>query len=189
MTTKTDEQLMQLYALGDMAAFTLLYNRHKGGLYRYFIRQVRDKSLAEDLYQDVWNKVIDSAKTYQPSAKFTTWLYTLAHRKMIDQVRHLNVVDRVIIGVDSQDSAEITVSGEQCVDIEQTRNAEALKSCLTKLPQMQLDTFMLKEEAGLSGNDIALVLGASLEATKSRLRYAYQSLRECISLRTGKVVA
>lgn len=179
---------MQLYGDGDIAAFTVLYNKHKGGLYRYFLRQVRDEALAEDLYQDVWNKVIDGAQQYQPTAKFTTWLYTLAHRKLIDQVRHLKVVDSVVSqGVD--ETTDMSVNLEQSNELELLRSAEALKSCLDKLPQLQLDTFMLKEEAGLTGNDIANVLGASLDATKSRLRYAYQSLRACISVKTGKVVA
>ena len=81
---QTDASLMQLYASGDLRAFETLYNRHKGGLYRYFMRHIREPSAAEDLYQEIWNKVIIQAKHYKPSAKFTTWLYTLAHNKLVD---------------------------------------------------------------------------------------------------------
>lgn len=189
MTQNTDEQLMQQYGQGDIAAFTLLYEKHKGGLYRYFVRQTQDTQLAQDLYQDVWNKVIDSAKTYQPTAKFTTWVYTLAHRKLIDHVRHLKVVENVI--VKQPDETDELPVNRQCdiTIVEDVRAGEALKRCLNDLPQMQLDSFLLREEAGLGAADIANIVGSGLEATKSRLRYAYKSLRDCISQKVGKVVA
>ena len=71
---ETDEILMQRYALGDFAAFEQLYQRHKGGLYRYFLRQLGNHALAEDLFQDIWSKVISQAPKYKIKAKFSTWL-------------------------------------------------------------------------------------------------------------------
>lgn len=189
MNSLSDEQLMQQYAIGDMAAFSALFSKHKGGLYRYFLRHTGDKGLAEDLYQDVWNKVIDSAENYQPTAKFTTWLYALAHNTLVDHVRHLTVVNKVFESAPLDEDKEAEQADSVPEVLEQGRASDALKNCLTKLPQLQLDSFLLKEEAGMTAAEIATVVGASLEATKSRLRYAYQSLRDCISLRIGKVVA
>jgi RNA polymerase sigma-70 factor (ECF subfamily) len=79
----SDEDLMRRYAGGDMEAFQRLYERHRGGLYRYFLRQSHP-FVAEELFQDVWARVIQSRKRYRPEAAFTTWLYTLAHNRLVD---------------------------------------------------------------------------------------------------------
>ena len=71
--TASDEQLMLDYQAGSSKAFEVLYRKHKGPLYRYFVRQLHDQQLAEDLYQETWGKVIKAASQYQVSAKFTTW--------------------------------------------------------------------------------------------------------------------
>ena len=82
----SDEDLMLHYAGGDLDAFQKLYERHRGGLYRYFLRQ-GNPSVAEELFQDVWARVIQSRKRYRPKAAFKTWLYTLAHNRLIDYWR------------------------------------------------------------------------------------------------------
>jgi RNA polymerase sigma-70 factor (ECF subfamily) len=178
---------MQLYGQGDIAAFELLYTKHKGGLYRYFLRHTADQGVAEDLYQEVWGRVINSAASYQPKAKFNTWLYTLAHNKLIDHVRRLKVVNTVF-DVNSELDDDIDTESVLVNDIVERELAGiSLKQCLSKLPQMQLDCFLLKEEAGMTLYDISQIVGASLEATKSRMRYAYKSLRTCIANKISKV--
>jgi len=82
-----DEQLMEHYRDGDAGAFDALYHRHKGGLYRYLFRQCKDKGVAEELFQDVWSNIIRSRERYQPSAKFTTFLYQVAHNRLVDYIR------------------------------------------------------------------------------------------------------
>ncbi|MFT5924616.1 MAG: RNA polymerase sigma-70 factor (ECF subfamily) [Paraglaciecola sp.] len=192
---QTDTSLMQQYSTGDLQAFETLYNRHKGGLYRYFMRQIPEPSLAEDLYQEIWNKVILQAKHYKPTAKFTTWLYTLAHNKLVDHVRYLSVVNKVVVR--SHDS-EVTEDNEQFkqthidneleIELTSTRDGESLKQCIGRLPQAQKDSFLLKEEAGLSVKDIATVLNTSFESSKSRLRYAYENLRQCLHIKSGREI-
>jgi RNA polymerase sigma-70 factor (ECF subfamily) len=192
---QTDTSLMQQYSTGDLQAFETLYNRHKGGLYRYFMRQIPEPSLAEDLYQEIWNKVILQAKHYKPTAKFTTWLYTLAHNKLVDHVRYLSVVNKVVVR--SHDS-EVTEDNEQFkqthidneleIELTSTRVGESLKQCIGRLPQAQKDSFLLKEEAGLSVKDIATVLNTSFESSKSRLRYAYENLRQCLHIKSGREI-
>jgi RNA polymerase sigma-70 factor (ECF subfamily) len=68
------------------------------------------------------------------------------------------------------------------------RDAESLKQCIGQLPQAQKDSFLLKEEAGLTVKDIATILNISFEASKSRLRYAYVNLRQCLYVKTGRAV-
>jgi RNA polymerase sigma-70 factor (ECF subfamily) len=192
---QTDTDLMQLYTEGDLRAFETLYNRHKGGMYRYFMRHIPEPSLAEDLYQEIWHKVIVQAKHYKPSAKFTTWLYTLAHNKLVDHVRHLSVVNKVVVhSHDSEVIEDYGIFKQTQVDNEleskltSTRDGESLKQCIARLPQAQKDSFLLKEEAGLSVKDIATVLNTSFESSKSRLRYAYENLRQCLYIKMGREI-
>ena len=82
-----DESLMERYRDGDAGAFDVLYHRHKGGLYRYLLRLVKNQSLADELFQEVWSNLIRSRERYQPSAKFSTFLYQIAHHRVIDHIR------------------------------------------------------------------------------------------------------
>lgn len=185
----SDEALMLRYAQGDFGAFETLYKRHKGGVYRYFMRQLANPALAEDLFQECWGKVISHAVQYQIKAKFTTWLYTLAKHLLIDHLRHLKVVDKVIESSEesglnlSLDSAFHSLSPE--AKLQEHHVAMALLSCVEDLPLVQRECFLLKEETGLSLQDIAIIVNANFDACKSRLRYAYQHLRECVTAKTG----
>ncbi|MDP5032114.1 MAG: sigma-70 family RNA polymerase sigma factor [Paraglaciecola sp.] len=188
-----DETLMLQYAQGDFAAFEQLYQRHKGGLYRYFLRQVGEHGLAEDLFQDIWAKVISQAPNYHVKAKFSTWLYTLAQHKLIDHVRHIKVVNKVIDAAPfDADDIEIKhdIHGPNTltpdIQLENKGAAGALKHCIHALPLVQRECFLLKEEAGLTVEVIATIVGANYQACKSRLRYAYSSLRQCISHKLGQ---
>ena len=93
-----DEDLMLAYAADDAAAFDTLYARHKGGVYRYLLRQCAHAGVADELFQDVWMNVIRSRATYVPSAKFTTWLYRIAHHRLIDHWRASGHVELVTAG-------------------------------------------------------------------------------------------
>src|SRR5688572_11695202 len=82
-----DEQLMLAYREGDAAAFEELYRRHKGGLFRFVTRSVRDRAVAEELYQEIWMRAIEARGRYEVQAKFSTWLYTIAHNRLVDHRR------------------------------------------------------------------------------------------------------
>ena len=85
--TPTDEALMLAYAGGDGDAFTELYERHRARLFHYLLGQLRDRPLAEELYQDVWQKVIGARAGWEPDAAFSTWLYRIAHNRLNDHWR------------------------------------------------------------------------------------------------------
>jgi RNA polymerase sigma-70 factor (ECF subfamily) len=176
-----DEDLMLAYAGGDAAAFDTLYARHKGGVYRYLLRQCRDAGIAEQLFQDVWMNLIRVRTSYQPSAKFTTWLYTLAHNRLID---HHRATGRVtLVSADDEDHADIvTALPASGRDEPESRavNREVgtrLREAVAALPAAQRDAFLLQQEGGLTLEEIAALTGVGAETVKSRLRYATAKLR------------
>jgi len=172
---------MNDFKAGDLMAFNLLYARHKGSTYRYFLRQCNDQTQTDDLMQELWSKLIKSKLTYQPEAKFTTWLYRIAHNVVVDHQRHFSVVSRHL---DTEHDVDESIdnsaySSEQMM--ENDKKKKNINECLSKLPSAQLETFILKQETNLSLQHIANIVDSSLEATKSRMRYAYDALRKCLS--------
>ncbi len=183
-----DQRLMLCYARGDSRAFESLYQKHKGGLYRYFVRQIGDLQLAEDLYQETWGRVIKAASSYESTAKFTTWLYRIAHNLLIDHVRAVKPVDLFSEKFgneqdsDAVDSDNFLPSDEFSPDkvMEDSVKANLLKRCIALLPTVQKEALLLNMEAGFTAGAIAEIVGVTLEATKSRIRYANQGLKSCV---------
>ena len=172
----TDEQLMLNYRNGEAAAFEALYQRHKGPLYRYVLRQC-DESYVDEIFQDIWMKLINAREGYKAKAKFTTWLYNIAHNRIIDHYRRQNI--RPVSN--HEENIELTPSLKTEQPEQQAKNneqAEQLLTAIKNLPNDQRDTFLLHEEAGLSIDEIAKTTGVSFEAAKSRLRYAMNKLRD-----------
>ena len=165
---------MLAYRDGNAGAFETLYGRHRARLYRFVLRSVKERGLAEELFQDVWMRVIEARERYFPSAKFTTWLYSIAHNRIVDHWRKkgLSVValDEEIA---SYDNPERQVAARQGLQ----RFAKALEA----LPPAQREAFLLHEEAGMSVAEIAEATGAGQEAAKSRLRYAIAKLRAVVN--------
>ena len=96
----SDEQLMLAYAGGDAGAFEALYAKHKGPLYRFVLRSVKARAEAEELFQDVWLRAIEARSRYTPQAKFTTWLYTIAHNRLVDHWRALGLA---VVSLDDEE--------------------------------------------------------------------------------------
>lgn len=168
---------MLAYAHGDSAAFEELYRKHKDALYRFFLRQCGNRAVAEELYQDVWLRVIKARDSYEKKAKFTTWLYRIAHNILIDQFRKPQTdtddeYDAESIPDNAANDPEVILNGQEKI--------QRFRAQLKNLPKEQIEVFLLKEEAGLSLEDIALTVGESKEAVKSRLRYAVKKLRQSL---------
>ena len=176
-----DEDLMLAYAAGDAAAFDTLYARHKGGVYRYLLRQCRQGGVVDELFQDVWMNLIRARASYVPTAKFTTWLYRLAHNRLIDHYRATGIVS--LVSMDDEAHADIVdalpgVAGDQPeVRAANRELGERLKHAVAALPAAQREAFLLQQEGGLTLAEIAELTGAGVETVKSRLRYASDKLR------------
>jgi len=170
----TDAQLMLAWQAGDAGAFDTLYARHRGGVFRYLLRQCRDRARAEELHQDVWMKLIAARAGYQPTARFTTWLYTVARNRLIDEWR--SRAPQRLAALDADDLAGPEGDDPQHAAAN-TQHGERIIAALETLPEAQRDAFLLHVEAGLALADIAQLSGAPQETIKSRLRYAYARLR------------
>jgi RNA polymerase sigma-70 factor (ECF subfamily) len=181
---QSDEELMLAYGNGDLKAFETIYRRHSGGVFRYLLRQCSNASDAEELFQDVWTNLIRARDRYEVQAKFSTYLYRLAHNRVIDHYRRRahNPTDKATNrdpDGDDNGAGELAQSG--ALDIEDhvhlKRLAGRLLELLERLPPMQREAFLLREEGGFSVEEIAEVTGVNPETAKSRLRYAVAKLR------------
>ena len=186
----SDEAAMLRFVAGDVQAFDRLYGAHSLSVWRYLLRHVRDTSLADDLLQDVWFAVARQGTRYQPTAKFKTWLFTIAHNRMVDHWRsnrHQHVpLDGVASGDDGDGAPALrdllaADSGFGPLRQLQSREqGEALLAAVERLPVEQREAFLLQAEAGMSVDAIALATGVAFETAKSRLRYARQLLRQSL---------
>ena len=172
----SDETLMLAYAAGDAAAFGQLYARHRGRLYRYLLRHLRDNALADEFFQDVWQKVVGARASWRPDASFATWLYTIAHHRLGDHWRSLK--HRPAAPYDAEERLARVADPETpervLSDFEQRRQ---LQLALDGLPEEQREVLLLRLEQELTLEEIGDVTGVGRETVKSRLRYAMDKLR------------
>jgi RNA polymerase sigma-70 factor, ECF subfamily len=180
----SDEELMLIYRDGDAGAFDALYARHKGGLYRYLLRQCRDAGAAEELFQDVWMNLIRARRNYTVQAKFTTYLYRLAHNRLIDYYRRNSHAAMVSFEEEEREAiTELPNERERPQDeiLDSRRQAQRLLALIAELPEAQREAFLLQQEGGMSVEQIAAATGVTRETAKSRLRYALAKLRRGMS--------
>lgn len=175
-----DTALMVRYRRGEVAAFEVLYRRHKGPVYRYFLRQGIGAETSAELVQEVWMKIIRAKDRYEPAAHFTTYLYRLAHNCLVDHSRRSgNRLAQMTAGTDSNvDELPATASANPEAHAIRDESIAHFRAALANLPAEQREAFVLKQEAGLSLADVAAVTGVSAETAKSRLRYAFGRLRQ-----------
>lgn len=177
-----DTALMLRYRDGDARAFEILYQRHKGPLYRYLQRMCRSRETANDLFQEVWSKVIASRERYEVRAQFNTYLFRIAHNCAVDYFRRSGRQRESF-------SADVEEAAQQFPAAEHERPEAALaesqlrtdfRRALDGLPAEQRDVFVLYEESGLSLEEIGKITGVAMETAKSRLRYALTKLRAAL---------
>ena len=172
----SDDVLMLAWAAGDVAAFEVLYGRPRGPLYRILVKHLRDGALADEVFQDVWQRVIAARASWKPDALFATWLYRIAHNRLNDHWRAAkhrppapdDAEERTLRVADAS-TPERTLS-----EFEQRRR---LQRALEELPEEQREAVLLRLERQLSLEEIGEITGVGRETVKSRLRYAMDKLR------------
>jgi len=171
----SDEALMVAYAKGNIKAFEVLYLRHKGKLHAFLRRQCDNQSIAEELTHDAWLGVINQADVYLADAKFTTWLYRIAHNRLIDYWRKHGSPARLLT---QELNEQISTGVDNATSDAILRD---LLNSLEELPVEQIEAVLLKIE-GFSLSEIAEITQTKHETVKSRLRYATQRLRGSMEL-------
>jgi len=175
-----DDALMLAYAAGDVAAFEVLYRRHRDKLYRFLVRQLRNPALADEIFQDIWQRVIAGREGWRPDALFTTWLYRIAHNRLAD---HWRAASHRPPPPEDADARTARVADPDTPE----RNASAfedrrqLQRALEALPVEQREVLLLRLEQDLTLEEIGAITGAGRETVKSRLRYAMDKLRAMLN--------
>jgi len=184
---RSDEALMLAYRAGDAGAFEELYGRWRGRLFRYLVHQCRSEAVAEELYQDIWLKVVGARLHYEVAAKFSTWLFRIAHNRLIDHWRAGGSrATETLSSYDDDDDdppedqrPELAAPADETPErlFERRNLAERMAAAVGRLPAAQRETFLLVEEGDMTLEEIAAATGTSRETAKSRLRYALAKLR------------
>ena len=184
MTEVSDEQLLLAYRNGDNAAFKTLFQRYRGPLFNFLLRRVRERSRAEELYQDVWSKVIERCAEFRGDSKFSTWLYTIARNRCIDHARRAKLRSTSSLDATGTDFDRPLVErvANPGPSTEQLASGATLKEriahAVEELPEDQREVFLLRQLQGLGFKEIAEVVGAPLNTVKSRMRYALERLQQ-----------
>jgi RNA polymerase sigma-70 factor (ECF subfamily) len=170
-----DEQLMLAYRDGDAGAFESLYARHRARLYRFVLRSVKSRAVGEELFQEIWLRVIEARGRYTPQARFTTWLYTIAHNHLVDHWRKRGLT---LVALEADEAPG--TSPDPAEQAQARQSLERFAAALQALPPLQREAFLLHEEGELSVAAIAAATATNEETAKSRLRYATAKLKAAL---------
>lgn len=187
---REDTELMLRFKKGDARAFEGLLARHRRGVFNFCLKMLGDRSAAEDAMQEVFLRVVRSAKEWERQAKLTTWIYTIARNHCIDAIRKAGYRKTASLDHALNDAeGDATPLSERVADeegIAPDRGAESVRMravlgrALAALPDEQREVFVMREHAGMPFKDIAAVVGVPENTVKSRMRYALEHLRDSL---------
>lgn len=184
---QTDEELMQRYREGNLPAFTELYRRHSGGLFRFIAWRSPRREWVDEIVQDSWAALHEARARYEPTAGFRTFLYQIARNRLIDLLRQkqLRLASELDAGgahedgedrfAQLQDAAFEVASPE--TELQKKQEINALHQAIASLPAEQKEALVLQQFNAMSIEEIAAITAVTPETVKSRLRYAMQKLR------------
>lgn len=190
LTKKTDHELIRLFTGGQAEALEALVLRHKDKLYTSILFLVKDKYLAEDIFQEVFIRVIDTMRggRYTEEGKFLPWAMRIAHNLCVDHFRKVKRTPTIRTGDDkdifevlnfSEDSAETTMMRRQSHD--------RVREMLNKLPEDQREVIILRHFADMSFKEIAAVTDCSINTALGRMRYGLINLRKLMTYKQAPV--
>lgn len=186
---REDAELMTRFKRGDARAFEQILARHKRGVFNFCLKMLGDRAAAEDALQEVFLRVVRSAKDWERQAKLTTWIYTIARNHCIDAIRKAThrktaSLDHPLKGSEEEGSALMDRVADEGIGpdrgAESARMRERIASAIAALPAEQREVFVMREHAGMPFKDIASVVGVPENTVKSRMRYALEHLRESL---------
>jgi RNA polymerase sigma-70 factor (ECF subfamily) len=182
---KSDLDLMSAFRAGDESAFDKLVKRHQVGLLNFFYRLVWDRSLAEDLTQEVFMRLYTHKKDYEPNVRFSIYLYRIGRACWLDYRRRTKPeLDgaQIPAGAAPALTTPLPLRGEDTHDAARKDElADALVEAVAELPEEQMLVFVLSEVQGMRYQEIAETIGVSPAAVKTRMYQALKRLKDNLS--------
>ena len=178
----TDEELVSLYTKGNNNAFDTLLKRYESKVFSYFLYSVKNQELAEDLFQDVFIKMIVRLKNgkYTESGKFSSWMMRIVHNHLIDYYR-TSVADTVLSNdateTDLYSKADIVMNENREQEMIDRQTLEEVRSLIALLPKSQREVLLMRVYEELSFKEIAQKTNCSINTALGRMRYAILNLR------------
>ena len=177
----TDQQLIQLFVNGDSAALEELIKKHKDRIFTSIVILVKDRSLAEDIFQEVFIKIIDTLRSgsYTDEGKFLPWALRIAHNMCVDHFRKVKRTP-IVHSNDEHDIFENLNLSEEGAEnvIMRSQSHERVRQMLDMLPQDQREVIVLRHFANLSFKEIADRTNCSINTALGRMRYGLINLRK-----------
>ncbi len=170
---------------GDPEALTAVLSRNQQRLYRFLVRLVRDRALADDLFQQTWLRVMEKIGQYDSAHRFETWLFTIAHHLTIDHLRRKSGTSLDVPDESGVTGAERLRSGgrDPLEGLLESERGAILSAAIQELPDIHREVLALRFEEGMKLEEIAEVVDVPLSTVKSRLMRALVSLRERVEQR------
>jgi RNA polymerase sigma-70 factor (ECF subfamily) len=180
-TLLTDQQIVRMYIDGDSNALSTLVNRYKDKIFTSIYLLVKDKYLAEDIFQDVFIRVIDTLKggRYTDEGKFLPWAMRIAHNLCVDHFRKVKRTPTIKTS-DDRDIFEVLNFSESGVDnrIMAEQTSEKVRKLIDLLPEDQREVIILRHYAELSFKEIAKLTNCSINTALGRMRYGLLNMRK-----------
>jgi len=181
---RSDQDLVKRFIQGDKPSIEVLINRHKNKVFTYIILIVKNQSLAEDIFQDTFIKVIKSLKEgkYKDNGKFVSWVIRIAHNLTIDHFRkekQINTYSNEDYEADIFNSKKLSESTVEDIMVE-SQIIKEVRLLIDELPEDQKQVILLRHYGGLSFKEIADQTDVSINTALGRMRYALINLRKLI---------
>ncbi len=184
LRSKTDHELIQNFQDGDLNALEILVLRHKDKMYTSILFLVKDKYLAEDIFQDVLIKIIDTIRggRYTEEGKFLPWAMRIAHNLCVDHFRKVKRTPSIKTS-DDRDIFEVINFTEEGADekMMKRQSHERVRQMLDLLPEDQREVIILRHYADLSFKEIASLTNCSINTALGRMRYGLINLRKMMT--------
>ncbi len=180
----TDQEIVQMYINGDVNSFSTLVNRYKDKIFTSIYLLIKDKYLAEDIFQEAFIRMIDTIKSgkYTDEGKFLPWAMRIAHNLCVDHFRKINR-SPIIKTSDDRDIFDVLVFSETGADVRimQEQTSDKVRKMIDLLPEDQREVIVLRHYADLSFREISVLTGCSINTALGRMRYGLLNLRKMMT--------
>ena len=184
----TDDELMAAFIVGDAAAMETLHLRYRQGVYSWLLRMTGDAAEAEDIYQDVWLKVIRSSSNYR-SGNFRAWLWQIVRNKTTDRIRKKSpslVLDALVCAAGEGEHTVVDqlsddAAADALMQIEESERKSAVCDAIDALPAAQREIVLLRINGELSFKEIADMLAAPIGTVLARMHNAVKNLKSVLA--------